>query len=225
MIRRHHLALHLAHRWFAFLEAPGGDLASHLAIFHPQVRLSGHHRSHLFAVDHKSLVDWFAAIPDTISAHHIIHSNYATADNGDGLLNMVVAYQAPGDPVTQGSIISYETRVEFAADGARFVALDKTPILANKRPGYETSWAANRVLARVHAELGGVVTSDLQLASIFGSDVQQIGVQASAAEGSLAYGALVTGISASSSSLYVLRLELVDDLLAPLPSVLKVEAL
>lgn len=35
---RHHVALHLAHRWFAFLEAPGGDLTAHLAIFSPQVR-------------------------------------------------------------------------------------------------------------------------------------------------------------------------------------------
>lgn len=224
MNRRQHLALHLAHRWFAFLEAPGGDLASHLAIFHPQVRLSGNRRSHLFAEDHQSLVDWFAAIPDTISSHHVIHSNYAIADNGDGLLNMVVAYQAPGKPVTQGSIISYETRIEFAADGARFVALDKTPILGNKRPGYETSWAANRVLARVHAELGGVVMSDVQLDSVFGSDVLQIAVQASGGEGSVAYDALVTAIGVS-SSLHALRLELVDDVRASMPSILKVEPL
>lgn len=26
MTGRHHVALHLAHRWFAFLEAPGGEL-------------------------------------------------------------------------------------------------------------------------------------------------------------------------------------------------------
>lgn len=224
MISRHHLALHLAHRWFAFLEAPGGDLASHLAIFHPLVRLSGHRRSHLFAVDHQSLVDWFAAIPDTISSHHILHSNYATADNGDGLLNMVVAYQAPGNPVTQGSIISYETRIEFAADGARFIALDKTPILGNKRPGYETSWAANRVLARVHAELGGIVLSDVQLGNVLGSDVLQIAVQASAGEGSVAYEALVTAIG-TGSSLHALRLELVDDVRAPMPSILNVQPL
>ncbi len=30
---RRHVALHLAHRWFAFLEAPGGDLETRLKIF------------------------------------------------------------------------------------------------------------------------------------------------------------------------------------------------
>lgn len=40
MTGRHHVALHLAHRWFAFLEAPGGELDEHLTMFHPQVQLS-----------------------------------------------------------------------------------------------------------------------------------------------------------------------------------------
>ncbi len=41
MLSQHHVALHLAHRWFAFLEAPEGDLDTHLQMFHPQVLLSG----------------------------------------------------------------------------------------------------------------------------------------------------------------------------------------
>jgi hypothetical protein len=52
---RHHIALHLAHRWFAFLEAPGGDLDAHLLMFHPEVRLSAHRGTHLFARDRRSL--------------------------------------------------------------------------------------------------------------------------------------------------------------------------
>ena len=46
MLRQYHVALHLAHRWFAYLEAPGGDLDTHLTMFHPQVQLSGHRGSH-----------------------------------------------------------------------------------------------------------------------------------------------------------------------------------
>jgi hypothetical protein len=129
---RNHVALHLTHRWFAFFEAPGGNLDAHLMMFHPQVRLSGNRGTHLFARDHASLVAWFASIPDAISSHHIVHSNYSTADNGDGLLNLVVAYQAPGDPDMHGSIISYETRIEYASGTPRFTSLDKTPILPNK---------------------------------------------------------------------------------------------
>ncbi|MGR3440440.1 hypothetical protein, partial [Salipiger abyssi] len=38
--RRQHDALHLAHRWFAFFEAPDRALPPHLEIFAPQVRLT-----------------------------------------------------------------------------------------------------------------------------------------------------------------------------------------
>jgi hypothetical protein len=216
---RHHIALHLAHRWFAYLEAPGGDLEMHLAIFSPQVRLSGHRGSHLFARDHESLVTWFASIPDAVSSHHIVHSNYSTIEGGDGLLNMVVAYQSPIGQGMHGSIISYETRIEFIPGGARFVALDKTPILVNTRLDYETSWSTNRVLARVHAELGGVAKSDGQLCTALGGDVRQVHVQASAPEGSRAYQAVVTGIGGEPAPIRTVHLELTDDVKAPMPQI------
>ena len=223
MTGRHHVALHLAHRWFAFLEAPGGELDAHLKMFHPQVQLSGHRGNHLFARDHESLVAWFAAVPDVISSHHIVHSNYSTAENGDGLLSMVVAYQAPGQLDMHGSIISYETRIEFAIGAPRFSALDKTPILPNRRLEYETSWSTNRVLAWVHAELGGITDSDGQLRGALGSDVRQVSAQVTAPEGSRAYEALVTGIGGNPTELRAVRLKLTDDVRATIPTVEKVQ--
>lgn len=222
---RRHIALHLAHRWFAFLEAPGGDLDTHLAMFHPEVRLSGHRGAHLFARNHDSLATWFASIPDAVSSHHIVHSNYSDIASDEGLLNMVVAYQSPGDPGIHGSIISYETRIEFTPTGARFVRLDKTPILGNTRPDYETSWSTNRVLARVHAELGGISGSDGRLRALLGSDVSQVLAQATAPEGSRAYQAFVTGIGGVSLDIRVVRLALTDDVKASLPSIEQVELL
>jgi hypothetical protein len=216
---RHHIALHLAHRWFAYLEAPGGDLEMHLAIFSPQVRLSGHRGSHLFARDHESLVTWFASIPDAVSSHHIVHSNYSTIEGGDGLLNMVVAYQSPAGQGMHGSIISYETRIEFMPDGARFIALDKTPILVNTRLDYETSWSTNRVLARVHAELGGIGKSDGRLCAALGGDVRQVHVQAVAPEGSRAYHAVVTGLRGESGAIRTVHLDLTDDVKVPMPKI------
>jgi hypothetical protein len=147
MTGRHHVALHLAHRWFAFLEAPGGELDAHLKMFHPQVQLSGHRGNHLFARDHESLVAWFAAVPDVISSHHIVHSNFSTAENGDGLLSMVVAYQAPDQLDMHGSIISYETRIEFAMGDPRFSAIDKTPILPKPRSYQRFCAGENRTSA------------------------------------------------------------------------------
>jgi hypothetical protein len=87
-LEHHHIALHLAHRWFAFLEAPGGDLDVHLTMFHPQVRLSDRRGGHMFANDHQSLVAWFAAVPDAISSHHIILSTYSDTNDRYGLLTM-----------------------------------------------------------------------------------------------------------------------------------------
>ncbi|QEI08518.1 hypothetical protein FXN63_23780 [Pigmentiphaga aceris] len=222
---RHHIALHLAHRWFAFLEASVGNLDTHLAIFHPQVQLSGHRGNHVFARDHESLKAWFAAVPDVISSHHIVHASFADADNGDGLLSMVVAYQAPGDSGIHGSIISYETRIEFAAGGARFIALDKTPILANTRPEYETSWAANRVLARVYAELAGITGSDGQLRAVLGNDVRQLAVHATAPEASRAYEALVTCNAGNPAVGRAVHLTLSDDGEATLPTIERIVAL
>ena len=219
MTDRHHIALHLAHRWFAFFEAPGGDLAAHLAIFSPQVRLSGRRGAHLFAHDHTSLVAWFSAIPDATSSHHIVHSTYATADDGDGLLNMVVAYQSPADEGMHGAIISYETRIEFTPNGARFVALDKTPTLANTRCEYETSWSTNRVLARVHAELGGIAESDGQLRAALGTNVRQVFAHAAASEGSRTYKSLLTSIDSNSDGMRVAYLELSDEAVAILPTI------
>lgn len=222
---RGHVALHLAHRWFAFFEAPGGDLDAHLMMFHPQVRLSGNRGSHLFARDHASLVEWFSAIPDAVSSHHIVHSSYSTADNGDGLLNLVVAYQAPGNPDMHGSIISYETRIEYASGTPRFSSLDKTPILPNKRLDYETSWSVNRVLSWVHAELGGITESDGQLRAALGNDVRQVCAQATAAEGSDGYSAIVTAVGGHPMGVRGVRLEFADDVRTIMPAVTKIELL
>jgi hypothetical protein len=224
-VKEEHIALHLAHRWFAFLEAPGGDLDAHLGIFSPQVKLAGHRGSHLFAHDHASLIAWFGAIPDAISSHHIVHSNYSAVADGDGLLSMVVAYQSPAVGGMRGSIISYETRIEFAPGGARFVALDKTPVLGNTRLEYETSWSSNRVLARVHAELGGIVESDGQLRAALGSDARQVHVHATAPEGSGAYQAIVTSMSDSLAGIRVVRLQLTDDGTATMPEIMQMERL
>lgn len=174
---------------------------------------------HLYARDHESLVGWFASIPDAISSHHIVHSNYSTIEGGDGLLNMVVAYQSPAGSGMHGSIISYETRIEFILGGARITALDKTPILVNTRLEYETSWSTNRVLARVHAELGEIVKSDGQLYSALGSDVRQVHVQAADPEGSSAYQAVVTGIGGDPASVRTVHLELTDDGRSSLPMI------
>jgi hypothetical protein len=221
----YHIALHLAHRWFSFLEAPGGDLEAHLTIFHPQVRLSGRRGGHLFASDHESLVAWFAAVPNEVSSHHIVHSNYSTADNGDGLLSMVVAYQAQGDLDAHGSIISYETRIEFAPGAPRFIALDKTPILPNVRSEYETSWSTNRVLALVHAELGGITVSDGRLRAELGDDVRQVIAHAVAPEGSRNYEALVTSTGPEPLGTRAVRLKITDDVRATLPTIERIETL
>ncbi|MBO9112465.1 MULTISPECIES: hypothetical protein [Rhizobium/Agrobacterium group] len=221
MAKRRHIALHLAHRWFAFLEAPGGNLETHLTIFHPQVRLSGRRGSHQFANDHASLVAWFAAVPDEISSHHILHSSYATAENGDGLLSMVVAYQAKGDEDVHGSIISYETRIEFVPGGARFTALDKTPILPNTRTEYETSWASNRVAALVHAELGSVPTSENCFRAQFGNDVRQLTVSTVAPEGSRQYDAVITYSKEGAATVNVLHVNVRDDVGSELPDIEK----
>jgi hypothetical protein len=214
--QRRHIALHLAHRWFAFLEASGGDLDTHLAIFHPQVRLSGHRGQHAFAKDHPTLVAWFAAVPDAVSSHHILHSVYEDMADMGGRLAFLVAYQAPADEGVHGSIISYETQVEFAPSGPRFVTLDKTPILSNTRSDYETSWASNRLLALVHAELGALDGSDDSLSAALGDDVRQISALTAAPEGTRAYEALVTWINKSASP-RALRLGIEDDPSAPLP--------
>jgi len=109
-----HVTVHLAHRWFAFFEASGGDMEAHLTIFHPQAGLSGHLGQHLFAKDHQTLVAWFTAVPDTINSHYILRSVYQDMADKGGWLAFLVAYQAPADKGVPGSIISYETQVEFA---------------------------------------------------------------------------------------------------------------
>lgn len=225
MSARHHVALHLAHRWFAFFEAPGGNLDAHLTMFHPQVRLSGSRSSHVFARDRGELRAWFATVPDAVSSHHIVHSTYSTVSDDAGLLSMVVAYQAPGNSGMHGSIISYQTRIEFAPDAARFTALDKTPILADTRPDYETSWAANRVLARVHAELGGIAESNGHLLAALGSEVRQVFAQVTAPEGSDAYEALVTASSGHPGGARAVHLKLTDDVQAMLPMIEQVSSL
>lgn len=227
MLSQHHAALHLAHRWFAFLEAPEGDLDTHLQMFHPQVLLSGSRGIHLFAHDHESLKAWFAAVPDEMSSHHIVHSTYLTAndDSGEGLLNMVVAYQARDDSGVHGSIISYQTRIEFTADGARFITLDKTPILPNTKIEYETSWSTNRVLALVHATLSGITESGGKLQAALGDDVHQVFVHATAPEASSVYEALVTCSSGNPTATQVVLLKLMDDGKATMPTIEQIEVL
>ncbi|MEC5319252.1 hypothetical protein VSX61_09905 [Brenneria populi subsp. brevivirga] len=220
---QHHIALYLAHRWFAFFEAPGGNLDTHMEIFHPQVRLSGHRGGHLFARDKASLRTWFASVPDEISSHHIVHSNYASADNGDGMLSIVVAYQSLTDSKMHGSIISYETRIEFTPDGGRFISLDKTPILANTRADYETSWAVNRALALVHAELAGITGSDGQLRTALGKDARQVTVHATAPEASQIYEARVTCNSGDPAASRAVHLTLSDDGKASLPVIERID--
>lgn len=217
--QRNHIALHLAHRWFAFLEAPGGDIEAHLKMFHPQARLSGHRGTHLFAKDNQTLLGWFKSIPDEISSHHIVHSAYSDAENVEGLLSMVVAYQAPSTSGVHGSVISYETRIEFAPGAPRFIALDKTPILPNTKSEYETSWSANRVLARVHADLGGLDGTDGRLVSQLGSNVRQLSALASAPEGSRTYEAIVTAVVGEPVAPRTLHLTIVDDIAPALPTI------
>ncbi len=211
---RTHIALHLAHRWFAFFEAPGADLDGHLAIFHPKIRLTGHKNSHLFAADHQSLAE-LRAIPDEPSSHHIVHSNYSDVDEHTGTLNMVIAYQARSAGGVHGSIISYQTLVEFGASGPRFVALDKTPVLSNTRSDYETSWAENRVLALVHADLGGLGSNGGRLRGEFGPSTQ-VAAHAPASEGPGDYVALVSGIG--NAGIWAVHLDVLDDAKSAVPA-------
>ncbi|MFJ4052977.1 hypothetical protein ACIPZC_05830 [Pseudomonas sp. NPDC089743] len=221
--RAHHIALSMAHRWFAFFEAPGGGMGLHLTLFHPNVQLSGHRLNHMFANEHESLQAWFAAVPDEVSSHHIIHSSFSIAGNGDGLLDMIVAYQAPGEARMQGAIISYETRIDFASPSPRFIALDKTPILPNTKERYETSWAVNRVLARLHAALGGITDEDDALFVALGHEVQLISAVAAAPEGSPAYDAVVSVIGVD-GLLRNARLHFSDNVAQPLPTLDAVDA-
>ena len=190
---RHHAALHLAHRWFAFLEAPGGDLGQHLTIFDPQVRLTGRQGAHVFATDHASLARWFASIPDEVSSHHIVHADYTDRGKDGGSLRMVVAYQTPQGDGVHGSIISYETRIAFGPDEPRFVALDKTPILPNTRPVYEPSWATHRVLGLVHASLAGLPGASAAVHDTLGA-VSQVTAHVRSPEGATAYTGILTAI-------------------------------
>ncbi|MBH0112098.1 hypothetical protein I5E68_03905 [Novosphingobium sp. YJ-S2-02] len=221
--QRHHIALSLAHRWFAFFEAPGGDLEAHLAIFDPQVRLSGHRGQRLFAQDHESLRAWFAAVPDEVSSHHILHSVYEDLAPDSGRLAFLVAYQAPGaDGAVHGSIISYETQIAFGGE-PRFLALDKTPMLPNTRPVFEPSWASNRVLARLHAELGGlgeaVDANSQDLRSAMGDNVNALSVLTNAPDGSSSYEALASWIGGEPAAPSSLRLAVRDDVREPLPTI------
>lgn len=220
---RHHAALHLAHRWFAFLEASGGDLQQHLTIFHPNVRLSGHRQRHVFATDHASLAAWFASIPDEVSSHHIVHSDFTELGNDQAVLHMVVAYQSPQGGGVHGSIISYQTRVEFAGDGPRFVALDKTPILANTRSVYEPSWATNRVLALVHASLAGIAGASATLRDALGP-MSLVAAHVTAPEGAAAYEGVLTAM-ATDGRARAWRIALQDDGRPPFPQPTALEAL
>lgn len=151
---RRYAALALAHRWFAFLETEWGDLPGHLEMFDSSVTLSGRRGTVAFARDRNELVSWFAAVPDATSSHHLLHSVWTDGGPDAGSLSFVVAYQAPkGDLPAAGSIIHYTTSVAFRNGAARFVALDKTPVLSDTDPVYQPSWAAHRAQAYLYTLL------------------------------------------------------------------------
>ncbi|OCX65693.1 hypothetical protein BFP70_08745 [Thioclava sp. SK-1] len=218
-LRSQHDALHLAYRWFAFFEAPGSALAPHLEIFDPQVSLSGHQGRHLFADDRDSLATWFATVPGERSAHHILHATFEPAPRGQSRLNMLVAYQAVRPTGVQGAIIRYETELSHRPEGARFLSLDKTPILPDTQAIFAPSWAANRVLALAHAALAELLESDARLREALGAATSQLQVQANVPEGSPKYRALLSATDTSAAGGLSLFLDLEDDVSQPLPAV------
>lgn len=217
-LRAQHDALHLAHRWFAFFEAQGSALEPHLRIFDPQVRLSGHRGHHLFADDRDSLAAWFATVPGERSAHHILHATFAPAPQGQSRLNMLVAYQAMRPEGVQGAIIRYETELSHGPEGARFLTLDKTPILPDTQAIFAPSWAANRVLALAHAALAELPGSDARLREALGTATSQLQVQANVPEGSPTYRALLSAADTAAAGSLSLFLDLEDDAAQPLPA-------
>lgn len=221
-LRAQHDALHLAYRWFAFFEAPGSALAPHLEIFDPQVRLSGHQGRHLFADDRDSLAAWFATVPGERSSHHILHAAFEPAPQGTSRLNMLVAYQAMRPTGVQGAIIRYETELSHGLEGARFLALDKTPILPDTQATFAPSWAANRVLALTHAALAELPESDARLREALGASTSQLQVQANVPEGSLRYHALLSAAGTEAAGSCHLLLDLEDDASAPLPALTRI---
>ncbi len=92
-------------------------------------------------------------------------------------------------------------------------------ILPNTRPGCAPSWAANGVLARVHAKLAGITDSDGQLRAALRDEVRQVLAQVSTPEGSTNYETLVTSIGADGLAPTALRPRLTDDGKASLPTV------
>ncbi|WP_335948198.1 hypothetical protein [Salipiger bermudensis] len=221
-MRAQHDALHLAHRWFAFFEAPGSPLETHLEIFDPQVRLSGQQGRRLFADDRDSLAAWFATVRGERSSHHILHAAFETAPQGTSRLNMLVAYQAMRPEGVQGAIIRYETELSHGPDGARFHSLDKTPILPDTQAHFAPSWAANRVLALAHAALAELPESDARLREALGASTSQLQVQANVPEGSLHYHALLSAAGTEAAGGCHLLLDLEDDVSAPLPALSRI---
>ncbi|WP_118137023.1 hypothetical protein [Oceanicella sp. SM1341] len=221
-LRAQHDALHLAHRWFAFFEAPGGDLERHLEIFDPQVRLSGHQGRRLFADDRDSLAAWFSTVPGERSSHHILHATFESAPRRQSRLNMLVAYQAVRPEGVQGAIIRYETELSHGPGGTRFLALDKTPILPDTQANFAPSWAANRVLALAHAALAELPGSDARLRETLGASTSQLQVRANVPEGSPRYHALLSAVGTDAAGGCHLMLELEDDVSGPLPALSRI---
>jgi len=106
-----------------------------------------------------------------------------------------------------------------------FIALDKTPILSNRRSSYETSWSTNRVLARVHAELGGLTGASDSVRRAFENEVHQLSARVAASEGSSAYDAVVSAIIGDPALIRVLKLRLIDDVAQSMPSIEAVEVI
>lgn len=130
---------------------------------------------------------------------------------------MLVAYQADRPEVVQGAIIRYEMHLALGREGARFLALDKTPILPDTRPVFEPSWAANRILALAHASLADLPTGDRRLRDVLSPGSAPILVRADAVEGSTHYQALLNASAPDTSVGRSFLLDLDDDAGATVP--------
>ncbi|KQR74425.1 hypothetical protein ASF98_21910 [Arthrobacter sp. Leaf337] len=131
----------------------------HLDLFENNIQLTGRLGEVQFAHGHLELAQWFRTVPDEVSSHRILHSNWTERTGAEGTLDFLVAYQTPtADGSAGGSVISYQTTVSFADEIPRFVALDKTPILPNTKRVYAPTWAEHRVSGFMHALLGTQLT-------------------------------------------------------------------
>ncbi|MFJ4107768.1 hypothetical protein [Oerskovia enterophila] len=222
--RRKHAALALAHRWFAFLETDWGNTPDHMTMFEPAVTLTGHHGGVTFAHSHESLQRWFEAVPDATSAHHMLHAVWSEAGAGSGGLSFVVAYQTPTLDGVAGAIIKYDTVITFRDGQARFVALDKTPVLPDTDPVYQPSWAAHRVGGLIHSALANPKDQPIFVAALGPlTSTADVKVWAPSSAPASSYTAYVT-IRGQNASPRTVRIALLDNADATHPTVSSIDA-